>query len=85
MTGEGIDYESFTTILGFNATTSQICIGIATVFDGVYELPELFSVGLTSQDTAVNNISSPQIFVTIMDNDEGQSIFGYILLLLYQI
>lgn len=70
--GGGRDYESSTEILVFNASTSQVCTGVTTILDGIYELPEVFTVTLTSSDSAVNNISVSESIITIVDFDEGK-------------
>ena len=67
----GQDYESFSEVLVFNETTSQVCFEVTTLLDGIYEEPEVFTVVLTSQDSAVNNISFSESLVTILDFDEG--------------
>ena len=57
----------------FDVTTSQRCIGVTTIIDGVYELTENFTVILTSRDSAVIklNTSISETSVTITDFDTG--------------
>lgn len=70
--GEG-DYESFVETVVFDVTTSQRCVDVVPLIDGVYELTENFTVIFMSRDSAVIklNTSISESFITITDSDRG--------------
>lgn len=56
-------------VLTFNDAVSRVCVDVETVDDAVVELDEVFTLSVTSSDSAVVFSNSQQTSVTILDND----------------
>ena len=65
------DYARITANLTFNEDISSVCFNYTSLDDVVSENNEVFIIRISSRDEAMN-ISTPELYVTIVDNEIGQ-------------
>lgn len=63
-----IDFSAMLTSLRFSSSVSQQCINVSITDDAELENDEMFSVNISTSDTAVS-LNPASALVTISDND----------------